>query len=200
MPRQENFFVLFEQMGDVVNEVSDLLPEYFDNISESKERYKEIKTLEDKGDELTSIILNKLNATFVTPIDRGDIHNLAVELDNVIDKIEFIADKINLYDVSSIPEPAKILAQQVSEAGAKIKDAFNDLKDLNKLIAHCERLHELEEETDKVSRKAIAELFRSESDPLNLIKWKELYESLEGTLDAAEDVARILEGIVVKNA
>jgi uncharacterized protein Yka (UPF0111/DUF47 family) len=161
---------------------------------------QEIKNLEHQGDELTYEIVSTLNRTFVTPFDHEDIYALAAGLDDILDYIEEIADTTNLYGITTIPEPARELARLLVQAVEQLEQAIGKLESRKGGEEHGTEIHRLEDVGDSTARHAIAELFSGHLPPLEVIKLKDLYVLLEDALDRCEQVANVLEGIVVKNA
>jgi predicted phosphate transport protein (TIGR00153 family) len=160
---------------------------------------QELKDLEHQGDEITHEIVLTLNRTFVTPFDHEDIYALASGLDDILDYIEEVADTANLYGITTIPEPARELARLLAQAVAQLEQAIGKLESGKGIDEHSAEVHRLEDVGDSTSRRAIAELFRSQQ-PLEVIKLKDLYGLLEDALDRCETVANVLEGIATKNA
>jgi predicted phosphate transport protein (TIGR00153 family) len=203
IPRETKFFELF---ADIANNVvagaqalSDLLHNY--DYETMPAAVANIAAIEHRGDEMTHRILIKLNQTFITPFDREDIHLLASSLDDVLDFIFAASDRLVTYKISQPSPSAKVLAgiilKQAQELGKAV--ALLD-KDDSHLLDHCVEVNRLENEADKVSREAIGRLFEGEHDPITLIKLKELLEVLEEASDKAEDVADVLETVVLKGA
>jgi hypothetical protein len=158
-----------------------------------------IKDLEHKGDELTHRVIDELNKTFITPIDREDIHDLSAALDDVLDLIDGIATRIVLFrivqPISSVPEMCAVLLSQAMEIGA----AISNLQDNDHVVERCIEINRLENDADRLFQSAIATLFDEVKDPIEVIKRKEIIETLEAATDKAEDVANVLESIIVKN-
>jgi predicted phosphate transport protein (TIGR00153 family) len=159
-----------------------------------------IKALEHKGDRMTHDLIVKLNKTFIVPIDREDIYGLSSKLDDVTDLIESIARRLVLFKVTEVSEPALELARVLQRSTAAIVVAVSELQNGMKVMDPCIEINRLEDEADHIYHLALAKLFESEKDPIALIKWKELYEKPEASLDRCEDVANVIEGIIVKNA
>jgi uncharacterized protein len=161
---------------------------------------REIKDLEHQGDELTYEIVSTLNRTFVTPFDHEDIYALAAGLDDILDYVEEVADTTNLYGITTIPEPACELTSLLVRATAQLEQAIGKLESRKGSEEHGAEIHRLEDVGDSTARHAIAELFDNQLPPLEVIKLKDLYVLLEDALDRCEQVANVLEGIIVKNA
>jgi predicted phosphate transport protein (TIGR00153 family) len=201
VPKNENFFEFFDRAALNILEGARLLDELIEDAGDVEERAKLIKDLEHVGDTITHETVKMLNKTFVTPIDREDIHALISALDDVMDIIESVAIKIRLYKIREFPLEARELAHILLKSAEETVRAVSYLEKMDHTIHHiCIELNSLENEADRISRSAIAKLFDEEKDPITLIKMKELYETLEWGSDKFEDVANILEGIVVKHA
>jgi predicted phosphate transport protein (TIGR00153 family) len=203
IPREIKFFELFADIANNVVEgaraLSDLLHNY--DYDQMPAAVAKIAAIEHRGDEMTHRILIKLNQTFITPFDREDIHLLASSLDDVLDFIFAASDRLVTYKIT-LPSPsAKVLAAIILKQAEELGKAVALLdKDDSHLLDHCVEVNRLENEADKVSREAIGRLFEGESDPITLIKLKELLEVLEEASDKAEDVADVLETVVLKGA
>lgn len=199
MPREEAFFDLFQRSSKNVIEGGRLLKELMENFQDVPEKVQRIKDVEHQGDEITHDIVKRLNQTFITPLDREDIHDLTTALDDILDEIDAVADLFVIYKIGRPTEAAVKLAEilfRASEAIGKGIDqlAGGDLKG-NHFTIH---VNSLENEADRVSRSAISTLFEEETDPIMVIKWKEIYESFESGADCCEDVANVLERIALK--
>ena len=202
IPRETKFFDLF---ADIVNNVTDgarVLSELLNNYDYEKmpAAVAKITEIEHRGDEMTHRILIKLNQTFITPFDREDIHLLASSLDDVLDFIFSAADRLLNYKITSPSPSAKVLADIVLRQSEELAKAVSLLGKDSNVLEHCVEVNRLENEADKVSREAIGRLFDGEPDPINLIKLKELLEVLEEASDKAEDVADVLETVILKGA
>jgi len=161
---------------------------------------EKIKEIEHHGDDMTHRILIKLNQTFITPFDREDIHLLTSSLDDVLDFINGASDRLLTYKITQPSASAKVLADIVLRQAEELRKAVSMLGKNGKLLEHCVEVNRLENEADQVSREAIGRLFEGGYDPITLIKLKELLEILETATDKAEDVANVLETVVLKNA
>jgi uncharacterized protein len=199
LPTQPRFFDLFEDQANKVLEAAQALKEMVEHYENVDEKARHIKQLETDGDNITHSIIDRLNRTFITPFDREDIHALASGLDDVLDNIEGVASRLVLFGVRSVTPEAIELVSVIERSCAAIQIAMSHLRDLKGISAHLIRINDLENEADFISRNTTAQLFEQASDFRELIKWKELYGRLEATTDDCEDVANILEGIVVKN-
>ena len=202
IPKDDKFFILFKQMTENITEGAILLKDMLDNFNDPAESQRKIKDLEHKGDAITHDIIQKLNKTFVTPLDREDIYALASKLDDILDLIDVCSQRIIMYNVDSIPPEAKSLGFIILQSCLVVDKAVAMLgkKSNEQLFALCVEINALENEADRVCREAISRLFDEEKDPIQLIKWKEIFETLEKATDKCEDAANILESVVVKNA
>lgn len=200
LPREEKFFTMFEQMGQLLIEGADLLNTLLGDVTQAPVLAGEIKALEHKADNLTHTIITKLNQTFITPFDREDIHLLSSRLDDVLDLIDATSMRIVTYNIRVLglgtQQLGQILAQQVQE----IARALALLNKRDGVLQHCIEINRLEDDADRIARASIGMLFEKEENPIKLIKQKELYEVLELATDKCEDVANVIETIVLKAA
>jgi predicted phosphate transport protein (TIGR00153 family) len=173
-----------------------------DNFENPAQSQRQIKELEHKGDSITHEIINKLNKTFITPLDREDIYALASKLDDILDLIDASAARVIMYNVETILPEAQSLGFIILQSCHAVDKAVAMLgkKTNEQIFEACVEINALENEADRVSREAISRLFDEEKDPIQLIKWKEIFETLERATDKCEDAANILESVVVKNA
>jgi len=200
LPREDQYFTLFTQMAAKIEEASSILMEMLNSDGNSHADFtKRIKSVEHQCDELTHEITTKLNKSFVTPFDREDIYTLAVALDDICDYIDAAARAIVMYDIREFSEEARQLARITKDLGVSIKNAVSMLRKPNGMSEHFVEIHRLENEADDVYFQAIGKLFKDASDPIRVIKMKELYEILENATDRAESVATIIESIVLKH-
>lgn len=202
IPRDTKFFDMFAEIaGNVVEGaqvLSDLLHNY--DYEQMPAFVQKIREIEHRGDDMTHRILIKLNQTFITPFDREDIHLLASSLDDVLDFVYSASDRLLTYKITQPSPSAKILAGIILKQAEELKKAVGLLSKNHHLLEHCVEVNRLENEADQVSREAIGRLFDGGYDPITLIKLKELLEILEEASDKAEDVANVLETVVLKNA
>jgi len=199
LPTETKFFDLFKAQADKVLEGAHALREMVEHYENVDEKARRIKQIESEGDELTHSLIDKLNRTFITPFDREDIHALASALDDVLDNIEGVASRLALFRVKSVTPEVIELASVIVRSCMAIQNAVGHLQNLKSIPPFLIKINDLENEADFISRNTTAQLFETASDFRELIKWKELYGRLEATTDDCEDVANILEGIVVKN-
>jgi predicted phosphate transport protein (TIGR00153 family) len=200
MPREERFFELFIELAEVIKLGSRALLDMLDKMDDLEGRATTIRDLEHRGDNITHEIKTKLNKTFITPFDREDIHALSSHMDDVLDYIEVASNKIVLYKITARSQPAVEIGQILVRCADRMCSAVGNLEKGDHISDDCIELNRLENDADRVSRSAIAELFETERDPIALIKLKELLEDLESATDRCEDVANTLETVVIKNA
>ncbi len=199
IPRDTSFFKMFSAMSDNLIAGARALVDLFADYREVDKRIEDVRRIERAGDELTHSILTKLNQTFITPFDREDIHQLASKLDDVLDYINASGARLVMYRITTPPPAAGELARIILMQCEELQKAVSLMQKNGNILAHCVEINRLENEADLVSQQAIAELFEYEKDPINLIKVKELLEFLEKATDKAEDVANVLETVVLKN-
>jgi predicted phosphate transport protein (TIGR00153 family) len=201
IPRDTKFFDLFAEMAGNLGQAARLLKQTLEDFREVEERVRQLKEIEHRGDEMTHNILIKLNQTFITPFDREDIYRLASSLDDVLDFTYAAGVRLMMYKITSAPLAAPKLADILVRQTDQLSQAVGRLeKKHDHVLENCVEINRLEREADQVARAAIGLLFDKEKDPISLIKLKELFEVLETATDKAEDVANVLEGVVLKSA
>ncbi|MBS1790083.1 MAG: DUF47 domain-containing protein [Acidobacteria bacterium] len=201
LPKEEKYFDMFNNLASQLNEGAKLLQKLFADFDNRVTYAEQIKALEHKCDDTTHEIVKKLNQTFITPIDREDIHALASGLDDVMDAIEYTAKRIILYHVPQSTEHARKMTDVLVRLTAKLQDAVGGLgSNSEKVLTDCIDIHTLESEGDSYHHEAVEKLFAEEKDPITIIKMKEIYEKMERMIDKCEDAANVLEAIVLKNA
>jgi uncharacterized protein len=200
MPKDREFFDLFEEAATNVVRGADLLDQMLRSYPEKADLARDILICEQDGDRITHDVINRLNNTFVTPIDREDIILLSSALDDIIDLTEEVADYLGLYKIEAPMEQAQRLAHILLQACRQIAEAMPRLRDFNDMDHYTIEVHRLENDGDRIVREAIASLFEGGIDPMVVIRWKDLFERLEEAIDACESVANVLQGIVIKNA
>jgi hypothetical protein len=198
-PQKREFFDLFTQASANARDIARHLVELLEGWPESRGRLRDIREAEHEGDRLTHEVINLLNRTFVTPLDRDDMYRLASVIDDVCDHVDEAADNIDAYEVTDVPERAKQQAEVIYRAASRLHEAVELLEGFRDSRRQLVALRELEDEGDRLSREAIADLFRSNIDPLTIIRWKDIHEQLEEAVDACENAADVLEAILVKN-
>jgi predicted phosphate transport protein (TIGR00153 family) len=199
-PRDREFFDLFEEAGGNILRAAGLLEEMLQDFPERSELARDILICEQDGDRITHDIIQRLNQTFVTPIDREDIYELASALDDVVDYTEEVADYLGLYKIEAPMTQAQDLARVLHAAGRQIAEAMPRLRGFKDITHYTVEINRLENDGDRIVREAIASLFDNGIDPMVVIRWKDIFERLEEAIDATEHVANILEGIVIKNS
>ncbi len=200
IPRDEKFYDLFLTQAHNIQEAAQKLVALFEDYKDVEKRVTEIKFVEHKGDQLIHEIMTKLNKTFITPLDREDIHALASTLDDVLDLIDSVAGRLTIYKVGSITPGARQLAKVILHCSEILTAAVSQLNKPENILQYCDQLTQLEKEADRVKGECIARLFENSRDPIEVIKWKEIYEVLEATTDKCEDVSDVLEAVVLKAA
>jgi len=200
IPRETKFFTLFAEMSSNLTKGARLLQDILQNPVNMAGRIAQLQDIEHHGDELTHAIITKLNQTFITPFDREDIHRLASSLDDVLDFVNAAAVRLTLYRITAPPQEAADLAGLIVQQSEALAKGVSVLETNQMVLEYCVEVNRLENEADRVSRKAIASLFDEEKDPIQLIKIKELYEVLENATDKAEDAANVLEAVALKSA
>jgi uncharacterized protein len=201
LPREEKYFDLFNRVALQLNTCAQLQQKLFDDFDNRVEYANQIKQIEHVCDELTHDIVKRLNQTFITPIDREDIHALATGLDDVVDAIEYTARRVVLYHLEAPTEHARKMSDVLVRLALKLEDAVKALEnDGQRVLQDCAVIHDLESEGDTYHHDAVDKLFTEEKDPITILKTKEIYEKLERAIDKCEDVANVLEAIVLKNA
>ena len=193
LPRDPKFFELFIADGDNLEAAARALNEMVEHYDRLDERIAGIQALEKIGDEIDREVTRKLEDAFVTPFDREDIHELVSRLDDVVDGVQAIAETFVIYGVTAPTPEARRLAAILNAQGVELAQALRKLDGLKDLERHFEAVHELENEADGLSRAAVAKLFRDDLPPIEVIKWRDLYNYLEEAIDAAEDAAEAME-------
>ncbi len=199
-PRDRVYFELFEEAGRNMFQAASLLSELLSSWPDDRQLASEILDLEHEGDRITHEIIDRLNHTSVTPIDREDILALASALDDVVDYVEEVADYLGLYKIEAPMEQSLHLARVLKDATHQIAEALSRLRGFEDISAYTVEVNRLENEGDRITREAVASLFDGGIDPMVVIRWKDLFERLEAGVDATERAANIIEGIVIKNS
>lgn len=200
LPREDKYFDMFTQMAGKIEEAAGILVEMLDSDGSDLASYtKRIKEVEHSCDQLTHEITTKLNKSFITPFDREDIYHLSVALDDICDYIDAGARAIVMYGIREFNDDSRALARTIQELGTAIKGAVGMLSKPNGINERFVEIHRLENVADDIYFRAIGRLFKESTDPIEVIKWKELLEILENATDRAESVANIIESIVLKH-
>jgi predicted phosphate transport protein (TIGR00153 family) len=203
MPTEGRFFELFAEHAEEIVQASRELASLMATFDDLERRSYVIETIEKRADRVAHAAIDLLHKTFITPIDRDDIHQLITKMDDIIDLMEDAAHSVHLYDVRSITPEAKRLADIGASCAEKVKEAvtlLSNMENARQIIAICGDIDKLESEADHVMRSAMAKLFRDEPDVRQVIKMRSIYELLEEVTDRSQDVANIIEGIVIENA
>ena len=200
LPRDEEFFDLFVQVADRNKEAAQLLRDLFDVAPERRTPIVErIKRLEHEADQVTHEVVNRLDRTFITPLDREDIHQLASDLDDVMDVMDGTARRAQIFHLGVAPAGVRQLTEVIQRMVTVLAEGVGRLKQGDDVMKYCVEAKKLEEEGDAIYNEVLGQLFEREKDALEVIKWKEIYDNLERTLDQAEDVANVLESITLKH-
>lgn len=203
LPRNSDFFSLFDKLADNAVAAADLFKQAALEGKIDEATVKRMEAIEHDGDDTTYTLIDKLNKTFITPFDREDIHSLGKELDDVTDVINAMVGKLKIYKLSGVNknlvEFALLIDESVRCLASAVK-SLHDLKNSKNILAACVDINLKEDQADSMRDHSIAELFETETNPINVIKWKEIYEDAETVLDICEDVANVVEAIIVKQA
>ena len=201
LPREEEFFTLFIEVANRNKEAVEHLRQLFQAPPDRRTPQVEaIKRLEHEADQVTHEVVNRLDRTFITPLDREDIHQLASDLDDVMDAMDGTARRAQIFRLGESPQGVLRLLDVMKRMMTALSEAVNRLKKGDDVMRFCVEAKQLEEEGDAIYHEALGQLFEKERDAIELIKWKEIYDNLEGTLDQAEDVANVVESITIKHA
>ena len=197
------FFDLFERHADKTLEAARLLREMLNAPGDLPDQARRIKEVEHEGDVITHRAVEMLHRTFITPIDRGDIHRLVSSLDDILDLIEATSERVWLYGINTVDRDACDLAEVLVNTVSEVSRAMvglRDLKNRDAILQVCMEINRYENEGDTLLRRAVARLFRDSKEPLLVIKWKDIYEFLEDAIDRCEDVANVVEGVALEYA
>ena len=201
IPREVRFFDLFEQQSQHIIKGAQLLRELVHNFSDARAKSHAIKEVEHQGDQVTHDIVKKLNTTFITPIDREDIHDLASRLDDVLDYIEAAAERLVVYRIKEPTSASRAMAEVIVQQTHAMDRAIKCLRTMDPgFHEHAVEVNRLENSADNLLRDSLAALFEEQADPIEVIKWKEIYETMETVTDRCEDVVNVIEGIILKMA
>jgi len=200
LPKEEKYFQLFDKMAEQINLAASTLIVLFDDMDNVDRHAEELKKVEHDADELTHDVLKRLNKSFITPIDREDIHALISAMDTVVDMIESVAARSVMYALKQSTPQMKELTRVLAETASATGRAVAKLQSSDDLADLIVEVHSLEAKGDAIYRKAIRDLFAENNDALMVIKMKEVYEKLESAIDACEDAANVLENIKIKNS
>ncbi len=200
LPRDSAFFELFIEAGQNTLQAARLLDQMMGTWPDDGDLGREVLKAEQEGDRITHDIIQRLNSTFVTPIDREDIYGLATRMDDIVDYTEEAADFLGLYQIEAPMAQAQALTKVLVAACEQLAAGLENLRGFKDLERYWIEIHRLENEGDRISRDAVASLFSNGIDPMVVIRWKDMFAVLENAIDATETAAQILEGIVIKNS
>ena len=201
LPREEQYFSLFAQMTSYINDAANTLVEMMANNDGAYQEYvQRIKSIEHACDDLTHTVATRLNQSFITPYDREDIYMMSKALDDVVDLIDGAARAVVMYDIHETTEPAKQLAGIIQRMAMQLHEVVLVLEKPKGVTERLVELHRLENEGDDIYQRAVGGLFHETRDPLTVIKWKDVYEKLEAAVDRCENVANIIEGVIIKHS
>jgi uncharacterized protein len=201
IPKEVRFFDLFEKQSEHIITAARLLHELVHNFSDARAKASAIKEVEHQGDSITHEIIKRLNTTFITPIDREDIHALATRLDDVLDYIEAASERLVVYRIKEPTSACRAMADVIVKTVHAMDLTIKCLRTMDPgFHEHAVEVNRLENAADTLLRDSLAAMFDEQSDPIEVIKWKEIYETMEIVTDRCEDVANVIEGIVLKMA
>jgi uncharacterized protein len=200
LPRDDQFFELFDQLAAHLATTAKMLDVLFGDASNVGDHVRAIKDVEHKADLLTATISQRIDKSFITPIDREDIHTLASRLDDVIDLIDGASRRFEMLHISEVHPRAKMLTNVLCRAGNEIQIAVSQMRKPPLVNQHVALIKHLEEEGDAIYHEAVGALFAGKPDPIEVIKWKEMYDTLERAIDSCMGVAQVLQSISLKNA
>jgi uncharacterized protein Yka (UPF0111/DUF47 family) len=200
IPRDEGFFAYFTQLAQYIGASATLLQQLFDNLANAPEIAARIKKVETDGDAVVHTIKQRIDTSFVTPLDREDIHTLAKRLDNVIDIVNGVSRRTVMFNVQTVRPGAAELAGVLIRAAKVIDASVADIKKRARMLEHGRAMKVLEEEGDALYAKSVSALFRSGADALEVLAWKDIFDALEEAIDQCEDVSNVLESIALKNS
>ncbi|MBI1736261.1 MAG: DUF47 domain-containing protein [Candidatus Rokubacteria bacterium] len=199
IPREVRFFDLFERQSEYIIQAAGLLHELAHNFSDARAKASAIKEVEHQGDLITHEVVRRLNTTFITPIDREDVHALATRLDDVLDYIEASAERLVVYRIKETTSACRAMSDVIVSITHAMDRAIRCLRNMDPgFHEHAVEVNRLENNADNLLRDSLAALFEETTDPIEVIKWKEIYETMEIVTDRCEDVANVIEGIILK--
>jgi predicted phosphate transport protein (TIGR00153 family) len=203
LTRDAVFWNSFTQLAGKALEAAKLVEQMFNDLSKAKSLAEQVKKLESEGDTITHEVVKALHKTWITPLDREEIHDLISSLDDVLDSIDGAAARVMLYELSETNDEIKALAKVLVDSTTdlvKLVENLQDIKDAEAMISLCRAIGVHEDVADEVFRKAIARLFKQEPNAIEVMKWRDIFERLETATDRAEDAANVIEGIVLEHA
>jgi uncharacterized protein len=199
MPREDDFFALFQRQAENIVAGATAFTKMLEHYTGVPEQVQIVKAIEHSGDEITHQIYRKLNQTFITPFDREDIHELCGTMDDVIDLIDAAASRFVLYRIERVRAGTIDLSKVLTLATMELSAAIHAIPSPDKALQRVIEINRLENESDRICRSLIARLFEEEKDPVQIIKWKEIFEVVETAVDKCEDVSNVIESIILKN-
>ena len=204
MPKSDDFFADFEAQAAATVEGAKLLKDLLDDFTDVPRKCQAVKDVEHRADDITHRAFSRLHTQFITPFDRSEIHRLLSRIDDVLDLADAAAERLGLYDIDQvIPEARELVTVLVAQT-QKMQDAIRGLRrmkqDPGSILEACKEMNALENQADAITRQTMARLFRRGNDPLTVMKWKEIIDLLEDATDRAEDVANVIEGVVLEHA
>jgi len=204
MPKSDDFFSDFEAQAAAVVEGAVLLKDLLDDFTNVPAKCQAIKDVEHRADDITHRAFERLHTQFITPFDRSEIHRLLSRIDDVLDLADAAAERLGLYDLDSVLPESRELCAVLVEQSRKMEEAVKGLRNMKKdpktILAACQEMNKLENQADTLTRKTMAKLFKRGNDPLTVMKWKEIIDLIEDATDRAEDVANVIEGVVLEHA
>jgi hypothetical protein len=203
LPRETSFFDFFEEHARLTVSGAAEFVSMLSNANNIEARARRIKEIEHETDVITHRCVEALHTVFITPIEREDIYRLITRMDDIMDDVDAAAERIALYEITEMKPEAIDLAQTLCRATEAVEEALKGMRDLKHpkhVLAKCVDINRLENEADAILRRALARMFKEVRDPIEIIKWKEIYENVESAADHCEDVANIIEGVVLDNA
>ncbi len=204
MPKSDDFFADFEAQAALVVEGAILLKGLLDDFTDVPRKCQAIKDVEHRADDVTHRAFARLHTQFITPFDRSEIHRILSRIDDVLDLADAAAERLGLYDIDVVLPEARELAGVLVEQSRKMEEAVKGLRNMKKdpqrVLEACKEMNVLENQADTLTRQTMAKLFKRGNDPLAVIKWKEIIDLIEDATDRAEDVANVIEGIVLEHA
>jgi uncharacterized protein len=203
MPRSDDFFDDFERQTAATVEGTKLFKALLDDFTDVPAKVKAIKDVEHRADDITHRAFERLHTQFITPFDRGEIHRLLSRIDDVLDLADAASERLGLYQIHQILPEIRELAEVLVAAAEKMQEAvrgLRDIKDSARILEACKQINVLENQGDTLLRRALAKLFNSNFEPILVMKWKEIFDLVEDAIDRAEDVANVIEGVVLQHA
>jgi len=204
MPKSDDFFSDFEAQAAAVVEGAILLKDLLDDFTDVPRKCQAIKDVEHRADDITHRAFERLHTQFITPFDRSEIHRILSRIDDVLDLADAAAERLGLYDIDTVLPESRELCAVLVEQTRKMEEAVKGLRNMKKdpetILAACQEMNKLENQADTLTRKTMAKLFKRGNDPLTVMKWKEIIDLIEDATDRAEDVANVIEGVVLEHA